>query len=261
MLNSSSTSCFYHGLTDLHKDSWMAYFLHVQPFSGEVYKSGSINKVQMTSTALLSQHKLLMPFEDNMYNSTWGSVNPSLDQAFPHDKTSTAGFFNHKKSSAQNAGNKGYNSNNGLKDIGAALTSLVDLKMNPNSSLSTKQQPPKHITFQRIFGNRADFRFTAAINDIGATLGSFLLKESLSEKFQSFWDLDGLDPLAKDKDWETQLRVKLVDARGFYVFTWEDAKKNTISEMVCDEFISQPLECIIELVAKTKTGKFFFDPT
>ncbi len=104
------------------------------------------------------------------------------------------------------------------------MNSLVELKMNTNPSLSAKQQPPKHITCKRIFGDRADFRFTTAVNDIGATLGSFLLKESLGEKFQNFWDLDGLDSAAKDKDWETQIRVKLVDARDFYVFTCEDAK-------------------------------------
>lgn len=147
MLNSFSASSFYHGLTDLHKDSWMAYFVHAQPFSAEEYKSGSINGERMTSTALLSQHKLLMPFEDITYNSTWGGVNPSLDQAFPHEKTNTAGFFNHKKSSAQNAGNKRYNGNNGLKDIGTALNSLVELKMSTNPSLSAKQQSPKHKTF------------------------------------------------------------------------------------------------------------------
>lgn len=101
-----------------------------------------------------------MPFEDITYNSTWGSINPSLDQAFPHDKTISAGFLTTKKSFAQNAGNKGNNGSKSFKDLGAALTTLVELRLNPNSSLTTNQQPPRYIMSKRIFGNRADFRFT-----------------------------------------------------------------------------------------------------
>ena len=58
LLNSYSQSCFYHGLTDVHKESWFAYLNHTQPFSNEVVQKSEIDKQQMAPNLVLSQYKL-----------------------------------------------------------------------------------------------------------------------------------------------------------------------------------------------------------
>lgn len=78
MLNSNTQSCFYHGLTDFHKESWFAYLEQTQPFAAAVVNSGEINKQQMTSIDLLQENNLLMPFENDRYNASWGGLAPTL---------------------------------------------------------------------------------------------------------------------------------------------------------------------------------------
>ncbi len=156
--------------------------------------------------------------------------------------------------------NKAHSSTNssGLESIGTALASLVDMKR--NDSAIPAQQLPKHIQFKRVYdGGRPDFEFTADVVDINATLGSFLSASSLGDlKHKNVWDLGAFLLSDKDNKWEIQILIKLTNDKYFY-FTWEDAKKKTISNLAADQNVSRPLQCIIKVMEKMQMSNNYFD--
>jgi hypothetical protein len=262
LLNSSSQSCFYHGLTDVHKESWFTYLNHSQPFSNEVVQKGEIDKQQMASTHLLSQYKLLVPFGDDKYNTSWEGITPSLKQAFPHDKSNINSFFKHRIAASKSKDGDHHNSSStssgNLDTVGRALSTLVAFKTQP---VESAKQLPKHIQFKRIYNeeSRPAFEFTSEVTDLDATLGSFLQKSFLGDqKFRGIWDIGSFKQADIDISWEILILIKLAND-FYYTFTWQDAKGKPISSIAADQNVRMPLECTIKIQEKHKPGDNFFE--
>lgn len=137
----------------------------------------------MASIHVLSQYKLLVPFDDEKYNTSWEGITPSLKQAYPHDKANTNSFFKHRiaVSKSKDGDHHNNSTSSGLDTVGRALSTLVAYKTNPTESA---KQLPKHIQFKRIYNDksRPAFEFTSDVTDLNATLGSFLQKSFLGDQ-------------------------------------------------------------------------------
>ena len=262
LLNSTSQSIFKNGLTDFHRDSWLAFLEHTRPFNMQEVSGGDIDRQAMISTDALVGKKLLMPFDDDKYNASWGGFPPSITGDYPHDSRSVADFFKHAKVLTTAKGHKqGYNAGvggGGLEAIGEAIKSLVEFKKGEGELAI---QPPKHIMFKRVYEEGTpDFDFTANVTSLEThLLGSLLSKEALGESYQRVWNLGSFKVGEKDKTWEIKILVKLKNSK-YLVFSWDEAKKKLLSEIAVDQNISRPIECIIEIVAKASLSDNFFDP-
>ena len=100
----------------------------------------------MASNSLLSQYKLLVPFDDDKYNTSWEGITPSLKQAVPYDKANTNLFFKHRIAASKSKDGDHHNSStssDSLDMIVHALNTLVAYKIN---HVESAKQLPKHIS-------------------------------------------------------------------------------------------------------------------
>ena len=98
----------------------------------------------MASSLLLSQYKLLVPFEDAKYNTSWEGITHSLKQAVPHDKANTNSFFKHRIAASKSKDGDHHNSSTcsgNLDMMVHALNTLVAYKIN---HVESAKQLPKH---------------------------------------------------------------------------------------------------------------------